>query len=92
MLTGKVCVITGGTRGIGYRIAERMAENGADIAIIARNFKENFVESFKEGLERDFRIRSYKCDASNFEETKETMDSIIKDFGQIDVLSTTQVL
>ncbi|NLN04456.1 MAG: 3-oxoacyl-[acyl-carrier-protein] reductase [Clostridiaceae bacterium] len=86
MLKGKVCVITGRTRGIGYRIAEKMAENGADIAIIGRNFNEGFVDNFKKGVGRDVMIQTYRCDVSNFEEVKQTMDEIIKDFGHIDVL------
>lgn len=86
MLTGKVCVITGGTRGIGYRIAEKMAENGADVAIIGRSFREGFIDTFKQGVGRNVTVRTYKCDVSDFEEVKNTMDRIIKDFGHIDVL------
>ena len=34
MLKGKVAVITGGSRGIGFTVAQKMAENHADIALI----------------------------------------------------------
>jgi len=36
-LTQKVCLITGGTRGIGAALAITLAENGADLALVARN-------------------------------------------------------
>ena len=34
MLKGKVAVVTGGSRGIGFAICRKLAENGADIAFI----------------------------------------------------------
>ena len=39
-LKGKKTMVTGGTRGIGRAIAERLATEGADVAICARNADE----------------------------------------------------
>ncbi|MFP6706140.1 MAG: SDR family NAD(P)-dependent oxidoreductase, partial [Alphaproteobacteria bacterium] len=39
-LRGKKAMVTGGTRGIGRAIAERLAGEGADVAICARNGEE----------------------------------------------------
>ena len=33
-LTGKVAMVTGGSRGIGHSIAERLYDHGADVALI----------------------------------------------------------
>jgi NAD(P)-dependent dehydrogenase (short-subunit alcohol dehydrogenase family) len=37
-LTKKICLVTGGTKGIGATTALLLAESGADIALVARNF------------------------------------------------------
>ena len=40
MLNGKVAVVTGGSRGIGAAVAEAMAKNGADVAVIYKGSAE----------------------------------------------------
>lgn len=36
-LNGRVAIITGGSKGLGRAIAARMAQSGADVAMIARD-------------------------------------------------------
>ena len=49
-LTGKVAIVTGGSRGLGVELATSMAEYGADIALMAGN-----VEKMKKALRQQFR-------------------------------------
>ena len=51
MLKGKVAVVTGGTRGIGNAIAQKYAENGANLAIIATKDNEKAQAAIHPRLE-----------------------------------------
>ncbi len=86
MLRGKVAVITGGTRGIGRAIAEKFADNGADIAIIATRSSEYAEQGIKELEQRGVNARLYLCDVSNAEEVAATSEEILADFGRVDIL------
>ncbi|CAG8515859.1 2968_t:CDS:2 [Funneliformis caledonium] len=61
---GEFVVITGGTRGIGYSIAQKFAQNGARCALIGRN-KET-IEKAKSYLNKNLEVDNnhigYKCD------------------------------
>lgn len=86
MLSGKTAIITGGSRGIGLKIAQTMANNGANIAILSRNFNYDFVDEFKKSISQDVIVKVYPCDVSDFENSKKVVDMIIEDFGHIDIL------
>ncbi|CAB4492542.1 unnamed protein product [Rhizophagus irregularis] len=61
---GELAVITGGTRGIGYSIAQKFAQNGARCVLIGRN-KET-IEKARNYLDKNFEIDNnhvgYECD------------------------------
>lgn len=83
LLNGKVALITGASRGIGKAIALAFAGEGADIAFTDMVINEETVaELEKTGV----KVRAYKSDASNFEETHAVVEKIKEDFGHIDVL------
>lgn len=66
-LRGKVAFITGGTKGIGGAITEVLAECGADVAFIARNFddlKDMEVRINSRSGGRAFAIQGDVSDAS----------------------------
>jgi len=86
LLEGKTALITGAARGIGKAIALRFAEEGADIAFTDLKGDENMKAAEKEIAAKGVRCTGYPSDASDFKQTHETVDQIIKDFGQIDVL------
>ncbi len=86
LLKGKTAIITGASRGIGKAIAMLFAKEGADIAYTDIVDDDNFKNLEKELSEFGVKAKGYVSDASNFENSQETVNKIIKDFGRVDVL------
>ncbi len=86
MLKGKVAAVTGGQRGIGRAICEKLAEYGADIAIIDM-CDENAARETASAIEsKGVKVRAYRCDVTDGASVKETFKAILADFGTIDIL------
>lgn len=75
-LTGQIALVTGGTKGTGKAIAERLALAGAKVIITARNKPEN--------VNPDFRFIS--ADLSKPEGTEKVTAAILAEYGGIDIL------
>ncbi len=86
LLKGKTAIITGASRGIGKAIATLFAKEGADIAYTDIVNDENFKNLEKELSEFGVKAKGYVSDASNFENSQETVNQIVKDFGRVDAL------
>lgn len=85
-LKDKVAVITGGSRGIGRAIALKMAESGADIAVLFSGNEEAAKEVVTKALEFNVKAGYFKCDVSVFEDVKNTVNRILQEYGGIDIL------
>lgn len=84
-LAKKVAIVTGGTRGIGKACARLFAEEGAKIAICARNLERlEFVKREIESLGTD--VLALQADVSVRAEVREFMSAVKSRFGRIDVL------
>jgi 3-oxoacyl-[acyl-carrier protein] reductase len=86
LLEGKVAVITGATRGIGKGIALKFAEQGANIAFTYVSSPEKAKEVEKQLMEHGVKAVGYQSNAGDFNQAQELVDSIVGEFGQIDVL------
>ena len=84
-LTGRVAIVTGGSRGLGEEIAEGLAEAGATLMLCARR-DEWLVPTVKELRGRGFAVESALCDVSKPSEVQTVVDKTLKAFGQIDIL------
>ena len=84
-LSGKVAIVTGGSRGIGKEIAEGLAEAGASLMIAARRpqWLEPAVAEFQS---RGFLCEGRTCDVSKPDDVKAVTQATLSQFGQIDIL------
>jgi len=84
MLTGKVAVVTGGGRGIGRSCCLVLAEQEADVVILDRDIET--ATAVKEEVEELGRkAKAYNVDVTDLAAVAEAVETIIKDFGKIDV-------
>ena len=86
LLTGKVALITGATRGIGRAIALRFASEGADVAFTYRSQAEAAIALTGELEALGVRAKGYQSDAADFTAAHAIVDDAKAVFGHIDVL------
>lgn len=77
-LENKVAVVTGGGKGIGLSISEKLASSGAKVYALGRSEVQN--------IDSKFNIIYRQCDVSNLESVTEVLNNIQKESGTIDIL------
>lgn len=86
LLTNKVSLITGATRGIGRGVALMFAKNGSNIAFtyVSSDEKARALETELQAF--GIKAKGYKSDAGDFKAADELVNAVVSDFGTIDVL------
>jgi len=82
---GRVALVTGGTAGIGLAIAERLAQEGAQVVICSRQEK-NVRAAESELKSKGYKVTGLVCHVGTAEARKKLIDETVKLFGHVDVL------
>lgn len=84
-LTGKVAVITGGSKGIGFALSEGLARAGASVVIASRN-AEVGQRAIQALLNEGLSISFLPADISKLSSIRNLFDSVLAVHGKIDIL------
>jgi len=84
-LTGKVALVTGGSRGLGLQMAEALGEMGAAVALTARKQSE-LDEAVKHLAAQGVKSVAIACDMSNPAAIAPMVEKAIAELGPIDIL------
>ncbi|MCH9675378.1 MAG: SDR family oxidoreductase [Gammaproteobacteria bacterium] len=84
-LTGKVALITGGSRGIGRAVALKLAEQGANIVICGRTRK-SLDETAQKIEALGVTCWAYETDVSRLDEVEQLVRKTVADAGGVDLL------
>jgi dihydroanticapsin dehydrogenase len=80
-LSGKIALVTGGSRGIGFATAKILSENGATVVITAKN-----SERLKKSTLEIPNSIGIVADIRNKDDVKNVINKIIEKFGKLDIL------
>lgn len=84
-LTGRVAIVTGGSRGLGEEMAEGLAEAGASLMLCARReqWLTPALDSFRA---RGWSVDGMTCDVAAAGQVQSVVDTAMERFGRIDIL------
>ena len=82
---GKVVLITGGSSGIGHATALKLADAGAHVLIVARD-PEKLAAVRAEIASAKGRVSTYSCDIGDAEACDQTLATILREHGHVDIL------
>ncbi len=86
LLTGKMALITGGSRGIGEAIVRKYASEGASVAFTYRSSSEKADVIVAELTKAGHQVKAYQSDAANFAQAETLIKQVLEDFEKIDIL------
>lgn len=82
-LKDKVAIVTGGSKGIGYGIAEEYLKEGAKVTICSRNLEEG--KKAQETLSKWGEVLYLKADVSSILDNQMLVDKTVEKFGRVDI-------
>jgi len=85
-LSGKVAIVTGGSRGIGRAICLALAEAGADILLNYSRSDKQADEAKKQIEKMGRKCITVRADVSKFEQAQNLGKAVMNHFGKVDIL------
>lgn len=87
MLDGKVAIITGGTRGIGFATVKKFLDNNAQVVLFGsrKESVDKAIEELKE-INNDYEVMGLYPNISDAKEVKEAFNEVKNKYGKIDIL------
>ena len=85
-LQGQVAVVTGASTGLGLQMAKALANQGANLVLLARRM--NLLEANAESISREYGVEvlPLQCDITVTEQVKAAVAATMERFGKIDIL------
>lgn len=84
-MKGKVVAITGASDGIGWAVAEAIAEAGGNVALWYNSNNAAISKGEQLAKKHGIRAEAYQVEVSDHEAVQRTVDAVVKDFGKLDV-------
>ena len=84
-LTGRVAVVTGGTRGLGLAIVKGFAQAGAEVVVVSRK-PEACDEVVRALRDEGAKATAHACHVGHWDELDGLVETVYRDLGRIDVL------
>jgi 3-oxoacyl-[acyl-carrier protein] reductase len=84
-LAGQTALVTGASRGIGKAIALTLGASGARVACVARN-EAKLRETAAQIEEAGGEAKVYTCQVSDSAEVERTIEAVLADWGQLDIV------
>lgn len=84
-LSSKVAIVTGGARGLGFCIVNRLCEAGASVVIadIAVEFAESALSFFSS---KGYKVKFIRTDVRDIHQIEAAVDFTVREFGKVDIL------
>ena len=87
-LGGRVALVTGGSRGLGYLIAEELLAQGCSVAICGRDHEtlDRARAELRRGAGDGAEVLAVPCDVASADDVAELVAKVVATFGQLDIL------
>lgn len=85
-MDGRVALITGSSKGLGFAMAKEFARSGADVALVARRKDVLAAAESEVQALTETKVRAFSCDVSQANEVQDLYDRVASEFGRVDIL------